>query len=50
MKKPLWSGRTHRPRWTAGRSLAATWPAEGLFTRAERDRAVAAAVGPDLRR
>ncbi|MEU7244540.1 hypothetical protein ACI2L4_24585 [Streptomyces sparsogenes] len=34
----------------AVRTLADTWLAEGLFTRAERDRVVAAAVGADLRR
>ncbi|GAA2333036.1 hypothetical protein [Streptomyces cuspidosporus] len=34
----------------AVRALAGTWLAEGLFTRAERVRVVAAAVGADLRR
>ncbi|MFI6698924.1 glycoside hydrolase family 127 protein [Streptomyces sp. NPDC050509] len=35
---------------TAVRALAETWLSEGLFTRTERDRVVAAAVGADLRR
>jgi hypothetical protein len=34
----------------AVRTLADRWLSEGLFTRAERDHVVAAAVGADVRR